>query len=67
LTKVYAYLDRHRDHLDYETYKALGLPLGSGMVEVSRLQCPYTDSRLLSYYWPDGIIQPCRRCRQATI
>lgn len=33
LTKVYAYLDRHRDHLDYETYKALGFPLGSGMVE----------------------------------
>jgi hypothetical protein len=30
---VYAYLDRHRDHIDYEAYKALGLPLGSGMVE----------------------------------
>ncbi len=26
-------LERHREHLDYETYKALGLPLGSGMVE----------------------------------
>ncbi len=30
---VYAYLARHREHIDYETYKALGLPLGSGMVE----------------------------------
>jgi hypothetical protein len=33
LTTVYAYLDRHRDHIDYEAYKDLGLPLGSGMVE----------------------------------
>jgi hypothetical protein len=30
---VYAYLERHRDHIDYAAYKALGLPLGSGMVE----------------------------------
>ena len=30
---VYAYLERHREHIDYETYKALGWPLGSGMVE----------------------------------
>ena len=33
LTTVYAYLERHRDHINYEAYKALGLPLGSGMVE----------------------------------
>ena len=33
LTTVYAYLDHHRDHIDYEAYKELGLPLGSGMVE----------------------------------
>lgn len=33
LRKVYAYVDQHRDHLDYASYKALGLPLGSGMVE----------------------------------
>ena len=26
-------LERHREHIDYATYKALGLPLGSGMVE----------------------------------
>jgi hypothetical protein len=30
---VYAYLNRHRDHIDYEVYKELGLPIGSGMVE----------------------------------
>ena len=33
LRTVDAYLERHREHIDYETYKALGLPLGSGMVE----------------------------------
>src|SRR5262249_11225884 len=30
---VSAYLERHRAHIDYAIYKALGLPLGSGMVE----------------------------------
>jgi hypothetical protein len=33
LATVYAYLARHRDHIDYQGYKELGLPLGSGMVE----------------------------------
>ena len=33
LRTVAAYLERHREHIHYETYKALGLPLGSGMVE----------------------------------
>jgi len=33
LTALYAYLERHRDHIDYVKYKALGLPIGSGMVE----------------------------------
>jgi hypothetical protein len=33
LTALYAYLERHRDHIDYAQYKALGLPIGSGMVE----------------------------------
>jgi hypothetical protein len=33
LRTVAAYLERHREHINYETYKALGLPLGSGMVE----------------------------------
>jgi hypothetical protein len=30
---VYAYLERHREHINYAKYKELGLPLGSGMVE----------------------------------
>jgi hypothetical protein len=33
LTKLYAYLDKHRDHIQYEQLKALGLPIGSGLVE----------------------------------
>lgn len=33
LTNLYHYLDKHRDHLDYEKFKELGLPLGSGLVE----------------------------------
>ncbi len=33
LTTVRAYLERHREHIDYAKYKELGLPLGSGMVE----------------------------------
>jgi hypothetical protein len=33
LTALYAYLERHRDHINYAKYKELGLPMGSGMVE----------------------------------
>jgi hypothetical protein len=33
LTALCAYLERHRDHIDYAQYKDLGLPIGSGMVE----------------------------------
>ena len=33
LRTVYAYLQRHREHINYDIYKDLGLPLGSGMVE----------------------------------
>jgi hypothetical protein len=33
LRTVYAYLARHREPIDYARYQALGLPLGSGMVE----------------------------------
>jgi hypothetical protein len=33
LRTVYAYLQRHREHINYDMYKELGLPLGSGMVE----------------------------------
>jgi hypothetical protein len=33
LRTVHAYLERHREHINYARYKELGLPLGSGMVE----------------------------------
>jgi len=33
LTNLYTYLNLHREHLDYERFAALGLPLGSGFVE----------------------------------
>ncbi len=33
LHRVANYLDRHRSHLDFETFKADGYPLGSGFVE----------------------------------
>lgn len=31
--KVFNYLDTHRQHINYDRFKELGLPLGSGMVE----------------------------------
>lgn len=33
LTNLYHYLDKHRNHIDYATFKKLGLPIGSGIVE----------------------------------
>ena len=33
LQNLYDYLDAHRDHIDYARFKALGLPIGSGLVE----------------------------------
>jgi len=33
LENLYAYLESHRDHIDYARFKELGLPIGSGMVE----------------------------------
>ena len=33
LRTVYAYVERHREHFNCAVSKALGLPLGSGMVE----------------------------------
>ncbi len=33
LSNVRDYLQVHRDHINYEQFKAMGLPLGSGMVE----------------------------------
>jgi len=33
LRNLYEYLDAHKYHIQYEKYKELGLPIGSGMVE----------------------------------
>lgn len=33
LTKLYNYLDKHRDHIQYDTLKEMGFPIGSGFVE----------------------------------
>jgi len=33
LAKLYEYLNKHREHMDYARLKELGLPIGSGMVE----------------------------------
>jgi len=33
LTKLYHYLDKHRDHIQYAKFKELGVPIGSGLVE----------------------------------
>jgi len=33
LTRLYNYLDKHREHIEYDKMKALGLPIGSGLVE----------------------------------
>ncbi len=35
LRQVLTYLQTHQDHIDYEHFKQLGLPLGSGFVESS--------------------------------
>ncbi len=33
LTNVHDYLQKHHEHIKYQQFKELGLPLGSGMVE----------------------------------
>jgi len=33
LTKLYNYLDKHRDHIQYDKFKEMGFPIGSGLVE----------------------------------
>lgn len=33
LKNLYAYLEKHRDHIQYERFKEMGLPIGSGLVE----------------------------------
>ena len=33
LTRLYGYLDKHREHMNYDQLKGMGLPIGSGLVE----------------------------------
>lgn len=33
LTKLYNYLDKHRNHIQYDKLKEMGFPIGSGLVE----------------------------------
>lgn len=33
LIKLYNYLDKHRDHIQYDKFKEMGVPIGSGLVE----------------------------------
>jgi hypothetical protein len=33
LTKLYNYLDKHRNHIQYDKFKEMGVPIGSGLVE----------------------------------
>jgi len=33
LTKLFNYLDKHRDHIQYDKLKEMGFPVGSGLVE----------------------------------
>jgi hypothetical protein len=33
LTKLYHYLDKHREHIQYDKFKEMGVPIGSGLVE----------------------------------
>jgi hypothetical protein len=33
LTKLYNYLDKHREHIQYDKLKGMGFPVGSGLVE----------------------------------
>lgn len=33
LTKLYNYLEKHRGHIEYDKFKEMGVPIGSGLVE----------------------------------
>jgi hypothetical protein len=48
LEKERTYFRNQRSRMRSAPYRREKLPMGSGVVEVSRLQCPSTDSRLLS-------------------
>ena len=33
LTKLYNYLEKHQEHIQYDKFKEMGIPIGSGLVE----------------------------------
>jgi len=33
LSNLYLYLDKHKDHIQYQQFKEMGLPIGSGLVQ----------------------------------
>ena len=65
--KAYRYIKKRTQWMRYHLYKRQGLPLGSGITEVSQLQCTYTDNLNLSYYWSQWIVKPGHRCREVTV
>jgi hypothetical protein len=67
LATVLTVLHNHRRWMRYDQYLAAGVPVGTGVVDISQLYYPYTDNSFLSYDWRHGIIEPCRRCRQVTV
>jgi hypothetical protein len=67
LAHVITCFHNHRRWMPYDAYLAAGLPVGTGVVDISQLYYPYTDNSFLSYDWRHGIIEPCRRCRQVTV
>jgi hypothetical protein len=67
LANVITCVHHHRRWMHDDVYLAAGLPVGTGVVEISQLYYPYTDNFLFSYDWRHGIIEPCRRCRQDTV
>jgi len=67
LAKIITFLHNHRRWMKYDEYLAAGLPVGTGVVEMSQLYCPYTDNCFLSYDCPDWMIEPRRRCRHVSV
>jgi hypothetical protein len=67
LANVITFFHNHRRWIRDDASLAAGVPVGTGVVEISHLYYPYTDNFLLSYDWRYGIIEPCRRGRQGSV
>jgi hypothetical protein len=67
LANVITCFHNHRRWIRDDASLAAGVPVGTGVVEISHLYYPYTDNFLLSYDWRYGIIEPCRRGRQGSV